>query len=295
MTKVTIARATDAEASACLALVPEAARWPVELLAATCEGEPIGAAALAWRDEGSPAGFALDIHVIAPERRQGVGRRLFDAAVDLADGETSGFWSMRPIEANAPAAAFASAVGFSPGRREHHFETRAEAVLGLVGPIASRLRQRSRIPEDLTLVPLADAPLDQVARLMSGSADSANVATLDRLAAYARDTQGVGLDSRIALRGPHAAGAMIWRRREEVALVEMWAVDRRNRGWLSLVLLEEALSRGQAEGVRSLRFHCDERARDTMNLAALCGAREQETLDYLYCPLAGSLDRRESA
>ncbi len=281
MPDVTITPAFEHETRAGLALLPEAAEWPVELLVAKRGPALVGAAAVRWRNESNPPGFAIAVHVTANERRRGVGRRLVEAAADLCLGESPGLWSLNPIVEGTPQARFATVCGFTAARREHHFEADTEAVLGVVGPTVSRLRDRGKLPDDLKLVPLGDAPLDRVARLLAGGS-TPGAGTIDRLTRYARDRDGVGDRSRIALRHGQVEGAIIWRRRGDVALVEMWAVHPRNRGWLSLVLLEDGLVRGRAEGLRTLRFHCEETVRDTMILAEQCGAKERETLAYVY-------------
>ena len=285
MSDLTVSPALEPETSACLALLPKAADWPVELIAAKRGGELVGAAAVRWRNESNPAGFPVAIHVVAAERRRGVGRRLMEAATALCRGETPGLWSLHPIAEGTPEASFAVGCGFGFARREHHFEADTDAVLAVVAPTVSRLRDRGKLPEDLRLVSLAEAPLDQVARLFAGGSATPGAGMMDRLTRYARDGDGVGDRSRVALRREQIEGAIIWRRRGDLALVEMWAIHPRNRGWLSLVLLEDGLRRGRAEGLRTLRFHCDETVRDTMSLAEQCGAKERETLAYVYRPL----------
>ena len=167
MEAVSIAPALETEAAACLALLPEVVGLPVELLIAKRAHAIVGAAAVHWRNLGEPVGFPLSIHVLPPDRRLGIGRRLLDAAIGLAIEDTDRFWSLKPWATDDPAAAFLVSCGFEPGRWEHHFEAATDAVLADVAPHAARLRARGWIPDDLRIVPLAEAPLREVGRLLA--------------------------------------------------------------------------------------------------------------------------------
>ncbi len=288
MDDITVAMAPETEAAACLALLPEAAGAPVELLVAKRAHAVVGAAAVWWRNDSDPAGFPLSIHVLPPERRRGIGRRLLDAAIDLALDDALGFWSRAAALDGAPDAAFLVACGFQPRRREHHFEAAIDALLADVRPKAGRLRDRGRVPNDVRIVPLAEAPLEEVGRLLSRELGSVPARATERLRRRANAPDDIADRSRVAMRGGEVEGAILWKIENGVAIVEARVVHPRNRGgWLNVVLLEDGLARGKAEGLERLRFHCDDTIRDTLSLAKRCDAVEAEPRAYYYLDLAG--------
>src|SRR5258708_7744717 len=104
MSTVSVGPASEAEAVACLALLPEVPPSPAEFLIARQDGRLAGAAAVVWRSWAKPGGFPVRVHVLPTMRRQGVGRRLMTEAVGLATGEAEGLWSLEPETLEGPAA-----------------------------------------------------------------------------------------------------------------------------------------------------------------------------------------------
>ena len=283
MEQITVAPPLETEAAACLALLPEAVGSAVELLIAKRDNLAVGAAALWWRNESDPPGFPLAIHVPPPERRRGVGRRLLNTAVELAIDDAHGFWSQAPAVDGGPVAAFLYACGFEPRRREHHFEAAIGALLADVGPKARKLRDRNRIPPGIDIVPLAQAPLDEVGRLLARELGSAPVRIVERLRRRSDGSTETGDRSRVAMRDGKVEGVILWRVHDGVAIVEARVVHPRGRGGaLNVMLLEDGLLRGKAEGLERLRFHCEDGVRDTLSLARRCEAVEREPRAYFY-------------
>src|SRR5271165_3946478 len=97
MEAIRVALATETEARACLALVPQVWNTPTELLIARRDGAFAGAAAVFWQSWAKPAGFPVQVHVLPDQRRKGVGRRLLETAVDMAAEETDGLWTFEAI------------------------------------------------------------------------------------------------------------------------------------------------------------------------------------------------------
>ena len=286
MEEITVTPALETEAAACFALLPEAAGWPVELLVAKRGHAAVGAAALRWRNASDPPGFPLSLHVLPPDRRQGIGRRLLRAAVDLAGQDACGLWSLNAVVEGDPGAHFLLASGFTSTRRERHFEADFDALLAVIGPMADRLRGRGRVPSDLKIVPLAEAPREDLVHLLARELGAVTPGTTDQLAQRAKAPGQTGDRSRVALRNGVLEGAILWQVSNGVALVEARVVHPRNRGsWLNVMLLEDGLVRGKAEGIQRMRFHCMEAAWDTVNLAKRCCAEERQTRAYYYLGL----------
>jgi GNAT superfamily N-acetyltransferase len=285
MSEITITPAEDHEAGACLALLPQARDFPVELLIARRGGEVVGAAALSWRNWAEPVGFPTLIHVVPAARRRGVGTRLLHAAADLAAEETDGLWTFAKVAETGPAAAFLRAAGFAVGRRHHHFEADIAALFADVAPKAERLRRRGRVPEDMVVTPLSAAPLGEIGWLVAIELGGAPEQALRRLERRVRNASAVSGDRSLALISDgEVVAVMLWRIEDGVALIDGRVVHPAHRGgWPNAILLEASLNRIRDEGVTRFRFDCDDTVRDTLSLARRCAATETErTASWYY-------------
>ncbi len=292
MDTITVDLASDAEARACLALLPEARGAGAELLIARCDGVLAGAAAIGWQSWSRPSGFPTQIHVVPSHRRLGVGRRLLAAAADLAREETDGLWSFAPSPDDAPAAAFMTACGCRRMKRRHHFEGDLGALLADITPLLDRLRRRPAFQAP-AIVPLAEAPLDEIAWLVSRELGGGPMGAMARLR---HETRAGSADrSQAAITQGEVAGVILWRRdADDGATVSARVVGARWRGGpVNLLLLEAGLRAGQAEGVARVRFHCDEDVVDTLALARRAQAREVSVTASWYYPFDG--DSRPSS
>jgi GNAT superfamily N-acetyltransferase len=273
---IRVDRANEAEAPACLALLPEARGLAVQLLIARRDDAIAGAGAILWRSWSAPYGFPLWLHVLPAHRAAGVGQALLAGAGALARRETRGLWSATPVPEGGPAARFLTACGFIAMRRERHFQMRGEVLLNHLAPMTDRLRARGRIPAQSTITPLAQARLDEIGWLVSEQFGGGPVRALHGL--RRRATMGPGHEgdrSIVALHRGEIAGVMLWRIVEGVAVVDARIVAPRWRGaWPNLVLLEATLRRAAAEGVAEFRFYCDESVEDTLKLAKRSGAEQ---------------------
>jgi GNAT superfamily N-acetyltransferase len=267
MNAVAVTRARESEAPACLALLPRFASGQSELLIARADGAFAGAAGVNWVNALNPAGFSVDVKVLSPWRRKGVGGALIEAAADLAEGETDGLWAVDGAPFESPAAKFLEACGFSPLRREYHYEVANETLLADTIAIAERMRRRGRVPERAEIRWLSEpgAPLEEIAWLVSkefGSHLMANIQGLRRRSVDAADhSLYVRLDGEVV-------AVMLLHTEGDAAIVDVRAVAKRWRNnWPNLLMLERALSAAKAAGFAKARFYCDEGIHDTMNLA----------------------------
>jgi GNAT superfamily N-acetyltransferase len=278
MSEIRVTLASDAEARACLALLPEVGAAPVELLIARRDGALAGAAAVSWRSWMTPAGFPTTLAVVPDQRRLGVGRRLLEAAADLAAEETDGLWTFGPVPDDSDAARFMAACGFSRLRRQRVFQARIEALLDDITPLSNRLRRR-RAAVAPRIVDLASAPADEVARLVAAEIGGLEPTALARARDRVRRGSATRDRSQAALVGDALAGVMLWAIASDgVAEVDARAVAPPWRGSpVNLMLLEAGLRRCRDEGVSEMRFSCDEDARDTLALARRARAVEVAT------------------
>ncbi|HEY2050034.1 MAG TPA: GNAT family N-acetyltransferase [Caulobacteraceae bacterium] len=272
-------RATDAESRACLALLPELAGGQPELLIARRGGELAGAAGLIWRVRPDPKGFPLSIHVVPAHRRQGVARRLFDAAVSLVVNETNGLWSPMILDGDDAAVGFARACGFTPHRERRDFEAPLEALLSHLRPMLDRLHARG-LGDEPVIVPLEAAAREEVTWLVTAELGGDPVRVLNSLGHQ-------GVDGMVALVDGRAAGTILWTTDGDLAKVEARVVATPYRGGpLNLRLLEAGLLAGAAQGLTRLAFYCDDTVRDTLKLAQRCAATQTSVGSLYYYAIA---------
>ena len=168
---VVVRAPSAAEVRACRMLLPEAtgAVQRSRLYVATA-GEParvVGAAALGLdRRPAMQLDWQVDLRVIAPFRRQGIGRALLNHVIVQA-----GAHGIRAVHAWAwvepdsePARAW-QAFGFAPFRRRMDFEADLVHSCSILVPLYDEVRAHGWIPNDARIVPLAEADAQAVARL----------------------------------------------------------------------------------------------------------------------------------
>jgi len=273
---VIVTKAREQEAPACLALLPEIRSAPVEFLIARKDSKFAGAVALLWANAHEPAGFGVAVRVLEAARRQGIGRELIEAAAGLADGETDGLWSLQATPLESPAAKFLEACGFVPRRTEHYFEVDPAALLDEIEPIARRYREHGRMPEGADVVFLADAelPLEEIAWLLAREFNSNPILNVHDLRRRREDAADRTVIARVE---GEIVGVLMCRDQNGIAVVDARVVAKRWRsGWPNLLMLEKALSRAQAEGLRPARFFSGDAVTETRNLARRAGGKEIE-------------------
>ncbi|MBW8814482.1 MAG: GNAT family N-acetyltransferase [Caulobacterales bacterium] len=283
MSTVTVELAGEAQAPACLALLPTLRQPPAELLIARRGGQLVGAAGVVWRHRREGEGFPLEVTVLPAARRQGVGRRLVEAAEALVRGEAPGLWSHGALDEASEAAAFARACGFVVRRREHHFRADVGRAVDYVKPVVTRLRERGHIPTDARIAPLRETPLDEVGWLVSAEFGGGPEAALG----FLQGSAGAGaldLDRSLAvMQGDRVAGVVLARLDGDCPLIEAAIVAPAWRnGWANAVLLEAITAVGQAGGTETFRFHCDEQVLSSMQLAEKTGAAREATAADFY-------------
>ncbi len=269
---VAIRRAGDGELRACRMLVPEAfapRRAPeCHVALAGSPPVPVAAAAVSW----VAGGFPLQVHVAQPWRRRGIGRALVETVAASAIGETDRLRSWSLIPEDGVAHAFLTALGFSVARRFLGYEAQGWQIAETIASVRQRLESKGRIPAELRIVSLPDAPHEQVVRLAATELSVMPAAVAARIAAQDTSSFSSGLSIVLMLNG-RVCGAILVSRRESMARVEINVVAPEYRhGWANVVLLDEAIRRGMASGVERFRFFSDEKTRDTVNLGKRTGA-----------------------
>lgn len=257
---------------ACRMLVPEtfSPRRAPECLVALAGSPPVpvAAAAVSW----VAGGFPFQVHVAPPWRRRGIGRALVDAVATWVAGETDRLrsWSLVPEDGAAPA--FLQALGFNVERRFIGYEAQSWRIAETIASLRGWLDRKGRIPAELQVVSLPDAPQQQVVRLAATELSIMPAALAARIAA--QDTSGFSRELSVVLMlAGKVCGAILISRHQEMARVEVNVVAPEYRhGWANIVLLDESIRRGMAGGISRFRFFTDEKTRDTVNLGKRTGA-----------------------
>lgn len=150
------------------------------------------------------------------------------------------------------------------------FETR-EPLLFEKAMTALAERMAGKIPRDVVLVTLADAPAEGVVRLVAPQFASLphDIAWRIRPGAHHGYDRDVSL---VLMRGTDVLGAMLVHRSGELAEVDVNVVAPQIRGrWANVLLLEGMARRARTAGVTCFHFFCEEHVRDTANLARRSG------------------------
>lgn len=233
-----------------------------------------GAAAVGW----GPGGFPVQVNVVPPRRRRGVGRALVDRLVDILAPETDALRSWTLVPEAGPAGAFLRSAGFQAHRRFLGFETDDVEFPAMIQPVRARFESRGRgLPAGARLVGLREAPADDLIELVS--ADFAGGPRVVRARLSGTGAAAFEPDiSVVMMRDDTILGAVLASRRDDIAMIDAIVVapQVRARG-ANVVLLDEVTRRAMAQGCRRSRFYCEDTTRDTVNVARRAGARELET------------------
>jgi GNAT superfamily N-acetyltransferase len=262
---------------ACRALVEPATRWvcPPAYLAAVADVPEHLLGGLAYTPIFHPAAPAwrLLVHVIPAYRRRAIATALLDALAAKAWDAGVRLLVARVKAAAAPdALPFLRARGFDQVSTTTTFELELERIEAELRPVLDRLEARGAAVAGERLVPLAEAPLDQVARLytenLGGAIDGFEPALRNGLA------QGLLGQSFVLLIDGQVRGLHLNEVRGDRARVHAKVVAPDCRGGRANALLAlEFVGRMRALGVRRIRFAAAHHVRYTQRFATRCSAR----------------------
>ena len=150
------------------------------------------------------------------------------------------------------------------------------------------MRDRKRIPDEVTSVPLADVPLREVARLVAIEFRT-GPPNIYRMLEQSRDmdpelAQISFAHSRALMIEDALAGALLlkWNDGAPEILANVVAPEWR-RGWVNALLLAETTQANVDRGMKRFFFDCFEDNKDTMGLATRGEAKRRKTqISYYY-------------
>lgn len=272
MLRVHVRAAKAEETYACRMLMPEGftPTSAPELFVAVTTTSPsavVGAAAVGWRQLSKPPGFPVQIHVIAPLRRRGIGRALLAAVTEACRGETDLLHAWTMLSDESAGAAFLRREGFETRQRFLNFEADGKRFHAMVDALRNRMSRSGKIPEGVRTVPLKDAPADEVVALVATTFDALPAFVAAKITAEGISSYDVD-NSMVLMADGKVEGALLYIWKDGVPMIDVNVVSEPfRRGWANVLLLEATTRGGLATGADRFRFSCDQHNRDTINLA----------------------------
>lgn len=279
------------DAKAFRMLLPNFREAAIRLVAVAGPAERVvaaGAATQSMRPK-PPIGPGVDIHVIAPCRRRGIGgallRQLKESA---AQRGAEAVYGARKVEAGSDEERGWRYLGFEPLEKVIYHELPLDAIEPKIEPLFEWMRERAWIPEDATIIALCDADRDAVADLHLSVLGGDRGALLSKM-------RGEGLGayhpvySRVLLVGGKTMGCILAHREsKEVAVVDANILDPSVRGgWANLWLKLEASRGAKGLGIKTFVYATFDHYTDTRAFSEKLGGKETRRTLLMHCRLHG--------
>ena len=250
----------------------------------------VGAAALGLdaRDH-THQGWQIDLRVIAPFRRRGIGRALTEHAVAQAAAHgVSHLHAWQWVEPDSEPARAWAALGYAPARRKLEYEADIEQASSTLAQLYHQVRESGYIPATATIVPLGDADPDAVARLHAEYLGGSRRVLMPLLTGAAPDCYHPKY-SRVILLDGQVVGASLGRILPDgVCEVDAHVLHPSVRmGWANLWLKMEAAERLLEDGIRTMRYFTLEQHTDTQRISRQAGCRLIRSLVQMRREVAG--------
>lgn len=223
------------------------------------------------------AAWTLDLHVVGPYRRRGIGRRLLNAIIAEARQRNITYLAAASDPDSECARAFLEAGGFERVLRLETFEGELDRHAAEVADLYERLRRRGRIPDNVRIVRLEEAPREPLLRLLaapSGNLDAGNPGLPDLSWSEAWRHPSVSRVSPVVMVGDDPVAVVLAERRGDIATVAWRTVSPEYRlGWANILLGHTAISWMRESGTRKMRFISTSLTTDTERMSRIFGAR----------------------
>jgi GNAT superfamily N-acetyltransferase len=200
----------------------------------------------------------LRMHVVPAFRRQGVGSQIVEHLAENAGHSISGTVEMEKEPA---------AEAFCKRNRFQRVEslTTVEAAMSEMRDYTGRLRARFELPSGAQVVPLSEAPVDQVAALHAQHV--AQEGELNQWRGLVAHTPEMNISPVVMIDG-RVAGILLGKLEGTTAVVHTRVVAPAYHGsWVNVMLLAEALDIGWTHSARRARFSYTDSNQDTQKLA----------------------------
>ncbi|MCC6537391.1 MAG: hypothetical protein IT162_07575 [Bryobacterales bacterium] len=226
---------------------------------------------------GSLAG--IRVRVVRPVRRQGIGSSLMRAVLAQRLGPAGeAFLVAWRKTGDEEVAEFAGRFGFRLSMTIVKVEGALAALAGYYGGLRDRLRARGRIPAGASIVPLREAPREQVLQLIARELQERQ----DPGARVAHTVQHTRYDDcPVAMHNGEVAGALLWEVTGHVAEIPVRVVAPGQQGsWVNVLLLAHATTQGFDRQIDRIRFEIPQGNSDTAKLAGRYQAQVIENQEH---------------
>jgi GNAT superfamily N-acetyltransferase len=272
--------------------MPGSTEPDADIIVATEAGEeqPIGAAAVWFAPSRRfPEKANCVVHVLESHSRRGIGRALLESVTAAARETGAKQLRTLPLEEKSPGFQFLLACGFEFDAATVSYEAPIEDFAKVTRPVYARMKKRGKIPEGARIIPLSQAPPEEVCRLVLDNLGFSSQHAAERL----RGTEhGFSQTlSRVALLNGRLIGALLITYQKALASVDATAVLPHYRHtWVNAALKYSAVEELMARGVERVRFSANSADHpDTAKLARRTKARVLKTI----CVGALDLERHQ--
>jgi GNAT superfamily N-acetyltransferase len=249
---------------------------------------PVGAGAFWFAENRQYPGRARALlHVARSHRRRGLGRALLDQIVTTArDGGATELISP-PLHKSGTAFQFLRASGFEVVEQVVTFGVHLERLVSQ--ECYDRLIARGKIPPTAKIIPLANAPVEEVSKIVLDTRAFVSAQMEQR---FRRNEHGFSQTlSPIVMVDGRVVGATLITYQNDVAMIDAAAVAPEWRNtWISVVMKNTIGTWLRDRGVREMRFSANPVLhRDTAKYAKRSGARVVKTIVTMQRNLATSV------
>lgn len=225
-------------------------------------------------------GWQIDLHVIGPWRRRGIGRALVEHLVAYAAARGAAeLHAWQWVEPDSDAARAWAALGFAPARRKREYEAEIAQASSTLVHLYEHVRADGCIPAAARIVPLSDADPHAVARLHVEYLGGSQRLLLPLLSGGAPDAYHPKY-SRVMLLDGRVVGASLGRVMPDGAVeVDAQVLHPSVRlGWANLWMKMEAAELLLHDGIRTMRYFSLDQHTDTHRISRQAGCRLLRTL-----------------
>jgi GNAT superfamily N-acetyltransferase len=245
------------------------------------EARIVGAAALGLDSRPEmQRGWQVDLRVIVPLRRRGIGRALMERVVEQARAHAiPALHGWEWVEPEGEAARAWAAFEFAPCQRRLEFATDLASSVAQLMPLYNKLWEDQWIPPSARIIPLSEADVGAVADLHVQHLGGSRRLLMPLLRGGGADRYDAKY-SRVLLLDGRVMGFTLGRvRADGVCEIEANVLHPSlRRGWADLLLKLEAGQLLLANGFHTIRYFSLQQHTDTHRITRKVGGRLVGTL-----------------
>jgi L-amino acid N-acyltransferase YncA len=240
-----------------------------------------GAAAFQQIAVAGGIGWNVTLHIIPEYRRRGIGSRLMGNLAERARAcRLMALETRHEVDRESGAGPFLRSLGFQLSGREFRSEVELKRYLDVFMGIRDRLRERTKIPATVRVIPMSHAPRGDVLRFFAvhrnaSAHDAEAIWPPEWDAKSTRETSVVLMDSNqvigLAIGGESDGDRMVGGYR-------VISPDQR-RSWANVLLSAEAADRQYQRGIRRVEYISTSQTPDTLAITSLYGSEPIKTID----------------